>query len=186
MTRAQVKGASVKSEAVSSVEPPLVSREEWIKAQKSNVSLSSLWDQVVPSHQVDDVAQGYFVQEGLLVRKWWLCFEDGVGAPVFQVVVPLDFRSHVLRTAHDECGHFGVRKTYLYVLKHFFWPRAKTDMAVYIKTCHVCQLTGKPNQRVKPTPLQPISVASEPFEYLIIDCVGPLPSAKSGCIVAFR
>lgn len=130
VTRAQAKGASVPSETAASMEPvllpdlpPLVSRDEWIKAQKSDVSLSSLWDQVVPCHQVSEVAQCYIVQEGLLVCKWMPCFDDVVGAPVFQVVVPRDFRSQVLRTAHDECGHFGVRKTYLYVLKHFFWPR---------------------------------------------------------------
>ena len=164
MRRAQSKCASVPAEAAASEPvalphlPPLVVREEWIKAQKSDVSLSSLWDQVVPRHQVGDVAQGYFVQDGMLVRKWLPCDEDVVGAPVFQVVVPQDFRSHVLRTAHDESGHFGVRKTYLSVLKHFFGPRAKKEVAAYIKTCHVCQLTGKPNQRVKPAPLQPISV----------------------------
>ena len=122
---AMSKCASVPAEAAASEPvalphlPPLVVREEWIKAQKSDVSLSSLWDQVVPRHQVGDVAQGYFVQDGMLVRKWWPCDEDVVGAPVFQVVVPQDFRS-VLRTAHDESGHFGVRKTYLSVLKHFF------------------------------------------------------------------
>ena len=188
VTRAQSKVASGHAEAAISVEavtlpklPPLVSKSEWIKAQKSDSSLSSLWEQVVPRHQVGDVARGYFVHEELLVRKWVPCVDDMVGVPVFQVVVPQEFRSQVLRTAHDESGHFGVRKTYLYVLKHFFWPRAKKDVAAYIKTCHVCQLTGKPNQRVKPAPLQPIPVACEPFEYLIVDCVGPLPTAKSGC-----
>ena len=88
----------------------------------------------MPRHQVDDVAQGYFVQDGMLVRKWLPCDEDVVGAPVFQVVVPQDFRS-VLRTAPDESGHFGVRKTYLSVLKHFFWPWANKEVAAYIKTC---------------------------------------------------
>lgn len=74
-----------------------------------------------------------------------------------------------------------MRKTYLNVLRHFFWPRVKRDVALYIKTCHVCQLTGKPNQGIKPAPLQPIPAVSEPFERLIVDCVGPLPCAKSGC-----
>lgn len=47
----------------------------------------------------------------------------------------------------------------------------KKDVAAYIKICHVCQLTGKPNQSVNPAPLQ----------HLIVDCVGPLPCSKSGC-----
>ncbi len=51
-----------------------------------------------------------------------------------------------------------------------------------IKTCHNCQLTGKPNQKIKPAPLFPIPAVSPPFEHLIIDCVGPLPRSKSGSI----
>ncbi len=73
-------------------------------------------------------------------------------------------------------------KHILISLKHFFWPRLKKDVSGYIKTCHVCQLTGKePNQGIRPAPLQPIPAVSEPFTHLIVDCVGPLPGAKSGC-----
>lgn len=63
----------------------------------------------------------------------------------------------------------------------FFWPHLKRDVSKYIKSCHTCQLTGKPSQVIKPAPLNPIPVASQPFEHLIIDCVGPLPPSKSGC-----
>lgn len=65
-------------------------------------------------------------------------------------------------------------------MRQFFWPRLKKDVSAYIKTCHVCQLISKPNQTLKPCPLSPIVVASEPFEHLIIDCVGPLPKSKAG------
>lgn len=33
---------------------------------------------------------------------------------------------------------------------------------------------------IPPAPLQPIPVTSEPFENVILDCVGPLPRTKSG------
>uniref|UniRef100_A0A3B3R2R2 Gypsy retrotransposon integrase-like protein 1 n=1 Tax=Paramormyrops kingsleyae TaxID=1676925 RepID=A0A3B3R2R2_9TELE len=62
----------------------------------------------------------------------------------------------------------------------FFWPCVKRDVSVYIKSCHTCQLVGKPNQAVKPAPLHPIAAIHEPFEYLLIDCVGPLPPSKAG------
>lgn len=39
---------------------------------------------------------------------------------------------------------------------------------------------GKPNQVVPPAPLCPIPVLGEPFQHVIVDCVGPLPKAKSG------
>lgn len=53
---------------------------------------------------------------------------------------------------------------------------------MYIKTCHTCQISGKPNQSIAPAPLFPISAICQPFNHLIIDCVGPLPRSRSGSI----
>lgn len=68
------------------------------------------------------------------------------------------------------------------VLRHFFWPGVKKSVVGYIKTCHTCQLRGKPNQTINVAPLCPIPAVSQPFERLIIDCVGPLPHSKSGAM----
>lgn len=43
----------------------------------------------------------------------------------------------------------------------------------------MCHQTGKPNQVIPPAPLVPISVIGEPFEHVIVDCVGLLPKAKA-------
>lgn len=188
VTRAQAKsatdlGVNVPVPTESVVLPALpvtVSKEDWVNALKGDKTLLSLQEQVVSVAQIQDLAQGYFEQDSILVRKWSGCDGDVMLPPTFQLVVPEAFRSHVLKVAHDQSGHFGVRKTYLCALKHFFWPRMKRDVALYIRSCHVCQLTGKPNQKVLPAPLQPIPAMGEPFEYLLIDCVGPLPVSKSG------
>lgn len=63
---------------------------------------------------------------------------------------------------------------------YFFWPGLKADVTRFCWSCHVCQLCGKPNQTIPPAPLRPIPVLGEPFEHLILDCVGPLPKTKSG------
>ncbi len=169
-------------EVPSLAELPLsLSHGEVVQEQRNDVSLKEIFQCVLPALEIGNVASGYFLHEELLFRKWVPVSEDGVKGDVFQVVVPARFRPLVLKVAHDECGHFGVRKTYLNILKHFFWPRLKRDVSGYIKTCHVCQLTGKPNQGIRPAPLQPIPAVSEPFTHLIVDCVGPLPGAKSGC-----
>lgn len=114
------------------------------------------------------------------MRKWVDHKGKVLGNPVFQVVLPLRLREAVLKVAHNESGHSGVNKTYNRVLRHFFWPRVKKDVSAYIKTFHTCQLTDKPNQTLKPAPLFPIPAVGQPFEHLIIDCVGPLPRSKSG------
>ena len=158
-----------------------VSRDILLTEQKSDQSLSDLFERVVPDLAVRDHAQCYFLLDGLLVRKWVPYNSLGLGEAVFQVVVPTKLRSKVLEISHgDVAGHFGVRKTYDRVLHHFFWPRLKRDVAQFVKTCHTCQLTSKPNQVVKPAPLFPIPAIGQPFEHLIIDCVGPLPRSKSG------
>lgn len=65
------------------------------------------------------------------------CDGDFVGEAIFQVVVPSSFLEVVLQTAHDGCGHLGIKKTYDRVLRYFFWPRLKCDVSKYVKSCHI-------------------------------------------------
>lgn len=66
------------------------------------------------------------------------------------------------------------------MIRHFFWPGLKKDVASYCRSCHVCQKIGKPNQNIPPAPLYPIPAIGEPFERVMVDCVCPLPRTKSG------
>ncbi|KAL3967153.1 FMS-like tyrosine kinase 1 [Sarotherodon galilaeus] len=157
-----------------------VSQQELVQAQHADASLAELFRQVQPSVDARSAASGYFLHEDVLVRKWSPQGLDCVGRPVVQIVVPIKYRDEVLKCSHDKSGHLGVTKTYNYILRYFFWPRLKRDVSAYVKTCHICQVVGKPNQSIKPAPLCPIPAVSNPFEYLIIDCVGPLPRSKSG------
>lgn len=81
----------------------------------------------------------------------------------------------ILQLAHDRCLAWlmGIGKTLDGVLRHFFWPGVKSDVAQYCKACHVCQTVGKPNQKIPPAPLHPIPAIGEPFERILLDCVGP-------------
>ncbi len=156
------------------------STDEWSREQHSDSSLAELFTLVLSDSDIHDVARAYFVQDGLLLRKWSPHGEDFVGDPIGQVVLPTKFRSIVLEVAHEKSGHPGIKKTYDRVLRYFFWPRLKRDISAYIKKCHTCQITSKPNQNLKPVPLKPIPANCEPFEHVVVDCVGPLPCSKSG------
>lgn len=48
----------------------------------------------------------------LLARKWSPHDVNFVGKPVFHIVVPEKSCTEVLKAAHDQLGHFGVRKMY--------------------------------------------------------------------------
>jgi len=73
-----------------------------------------------------------------------------------------------------------LKKNYLRVLRSFFWPGLKSDIVKYCRSCHTCQVVGKPNKPIPLAPLHPIPVLGEPFERVLLDCVGPLPKTKSG------
>lgn len=81
---------------------------------------------------------------------------------------------------HGRVIYVWFTKTYNRVLQHFFWPGLKQDVVKLCCTCHVCQCVGKSNQVIHFTPLHPVPVIGEPFEGVIVDCVGPLPKMKSG------
>ncbi|XP_068205369.1 uncharacterized protein [Palaemon carinicauda] len=56
----------------------------------------------------------------------------------------------------------------------------KKDVVRHCKSCHQCQMVGKPNQKITKAPLIPIPVVEEPFTQIVIDIVGPLPKTKTG------
>ena len=99
-----------------------------------------------------------------------------------QIVVPKPYRHEILSIAHESpmSGHLGIKNTYHKIINHFYWPDLKSDVSKYCKTCHMCQMVGKPNQTIPKARLQPIPAFNEPFSRISIDCVGPLPRTKSG------
>ncbi len=160
-----------------------VSREKLISAQKEDETLINAFNSVVSSDLAKSKHNAYFIDKGLLLRKWCVSpKQDSDWDVSYQIVVPVLYRPHVLCLAHDHplSGHLGVRKTYTRILKHFFWPGMRKDVVCYCRSCHTCQIVGKPNQVIPPFPLKPIPVLGGPFEHVLVDCVGPLPKTKSG------
>uniref|UniRef100_A0A3B1K8B9 Gypsy retrotransposon integrase-like protein 1 n=1 Tax=Astyanax mexicanus TaxID=7994 RepID=A0A3B1K8B9_ASTMX len=157
-----------------------VSRECLIKAQQTDPSLAKYLS-LSSTNVLVDKKVGFYFEHGVLMRKWTPRENEGVD-DVCQIVVPSDYRPQVLQLAHDHpwSGHQGIAKTYARVLRHFFWPALKQDVTVFCRSCDVCQRTGKPNQVIPLAPLHPIPAVGEPFERVLVDCVGPLPRTKSG------
>ena len=118
------------------------------------------------------------------MRKWRppdVSIEDE-WAVKHQIVVPKPYRQEILSMGHETplSGHMGVNKTCQKILNHFYWPSLRKDVAKFCKSCHACQMVGKPSQTILKAPLQPIPAVQEPFSKIIVDCVGPLPNARSG------
>ena len=127
----------------------------------------------------------YLMQNGVLIRKWTSPTSSSAhlkGDVIQQVVLPKGYRSLVLETAHctPMSGHLGIKSTYEKILRHFFWPGLREDVASFCKSCLICQQVGKRNQKIPPAHLHPIPCTGDPFSDIIIDFVGPLPKTKSG------
>ncbi len=81
-----------------------------------------------------------------------------------QIVVPLTFRDYILKLAHQGlAGHSGVWKTYDRIRQQFYWPKVKRDVAKYIRSCHTCQITSKPNQKSASCSVTAYSCGFQPF-----------------------
>ncbi len=139
---------------------------ELIKAQHADPTLTPCFATAVKQSVLSKHSVAYYCEEEVLMRKWSPPKAEEDWNTVYQVVVPEPYRLQVLSVAHEHelSGHVGIRKTYDRLLKHFFWPSMKSDVVKFCKSCHPCQLAGKPNQVIPPAPLKPIPVLGEPFE----------------------
>ena len=160
----------------------IISKENLIKAQEQDNTLSKIRHVASEAKDFSKLPCFYY-QEGVLMRAYRPpnLKELDSWSETHQVVIPLSVRPAIIELAHDGLsGHLGIQKTYKKILQHFFWPGMKKDVSHHVKTCHICQIVGKPNERLLPAPLQPIPVQMEPFEKVVLDCVGPLPKTKRG------
>ena len=155
------------------------SRSQLSKEQHKDPKISPLFQKAVSETDLVQDPICFYIKNGILMRKWRSpeIPADDEWAVNHQIVVPKIYRSEILRLAHETpmSGHLGVNKTYHKILNHFYWPGLKADVSNYCRSCHTCQVVGKPNQVIPKAGLQPIPAFDEPFSRIIIDCVGPLP-----------
>ena len=162
----------------------MLSKSQLIQEQQTDPEISKLIFRTLPEDEISQVPMCYYIKNGILMRKWrpFDVPANDEWAVYHQIVVPKSYRHEILSIAHESpmSGHLGINKTYHKIIDHFYWPGLKSDVSKYCKTCHTCQMVGKPNQTIPKAQLQPISAFGEPFSRILIDCVGPLPRTKSG------
>jgi len=66
--------------------------------------LREMFERVLPVSEINSAANGYFLQNEVLYRKWLPIGEDCVENEVFQLVVPAKFCHLVLEVAHEKDG----------------------------------------------------------------------------------
>lgn len=88
-------------------------------------------------------------------------------------------RSKLLKQYHNGMGHIGVAKT-IQLMKYngYKWRHLDSEVRQYIISCPFCakRKTVKPRQCQTPLHIN----ANRPFEKVMIDIAGPLPSTATG------
>ena len=94
-----------------------------------------------------------------------------------RLVLPPSTRFRVIRWAHQEVGHQGVRKTLERLQENYKWPSQSKDVFNVIKQCARCQVNAGHRERVAPTYMP---VAQYPCQIVGMDLTGPLVSSPEG------
>ncbi len=103
---------------------------------------------------------------------------DASGDERRRLVLPVNRRAEVLRLAHDNNGHVGVKAMRVLLNRRFSWPGLGKDVVKYVSECEVCLKHNRAgNVAVKMVERPVISV---PFDSVAFDLVGPLPKARGG------
>ena len=104
---------------------------------------------------------------------------------LYQIVLPHSLKRKVLEKFHDDpsSGHLAFLRTYLKVSAFYYWPDMRKEIKRYCETCETCVANSKSNLK---TLLHPIELATEPFQIVGIDFLGPIkPASPKGnsCIL---
>ena len=115
----------------------------------------------------------------MIFRRWTPSRQSGE-ATVDQLVLPLKCRELVLHTAHTipSAGHLGKKKTIERIMRRFYWPTIYRDTADFCQSCEVCQKSSR--RRAVRAPMIPLPIMDEPFSWIMMDIIGPLPRSRSG------
>lgn len=104
-----------------------ITRFQIIAAQMEDPSLRKCLSTVLSYEAAKKRHTAYFVDDGLLIRKWCSKVDDDWDwNVVYHVLVPITYRFHVLCLAHEHVlsGHLGLTKTNNRIL--FFLARFDT------------------------------------------------------------
>ena len=90
------------------------------------------------------------------------------------VVLP-SFRRTVFDSLHS-LSHPGIRATIKLISSRFVWPKMRSDIKLWSRTCLPCQMSKVHKHIVSPVGNFPPTTAR--FDKVHIDIVGPLPSSQ--------
>ena len=95
-----------------------------------------------------------------------------------RIVIPSTLCKRVLEAAHE--GHQAIVKTESHLRTKVWWPKMDSDVELVCKACHGCPVVGQLNV---PEPMRCTETPSEPWQDVVVDRMGPMPTGQSLLVV---
>ncbi|KAE8248034.1 hypothetical protein A4X06_0g4009 [Tilletia controversa] len=146
--------------------PSPIARERWTSWLRADRHFAPILR--AAERAVDPEVNGgdWVLNDGVLVRR-----SDG------RIALPEGAVPELLRSVHDNNGHFGFYKTYLAVARSFWRPGLSVAVLSWVKYCRPCQKTKVGR---KTGVLDIAKDPQMPFETISLDLVYGFPSSRSG------
>ena len=117
--------------------------------------------------------QKLVIRRGVLYRRYQ---EERDGKPMFQLILPEEFKHQALKGAHDDMGHLGRDKTMSVLRQRMYWPNITKDVDNHLTSCDRC-IKRKSSTNIK-VPMVSIT-SSQPMEIVCLDYLS-LEMSKGG------
>lgn len=122
----------------------------------------------VETNNAVEIDKNFAIKRDLLYRKT----DNGL-----KWVVPKGVRWQILKSNHDDVGHFSFDKTLDKIKSSYWFPRMRRFIKKYVDSCLECAHAKAPS--VRTGKLHPIEKIPQPFHTVHIDHLGPfVPSSR--------
>ena len=151
------------------------------KQRAANTDTTLLFQKAVTPEEAALEPICFYLKNGVLMRKFRPPHmpADEDWPEQHQIVLPSSYRPEVLRIAHETplSGHLSVSKTYLKLLKNFYWPTMKRDVVRFCQSCHICQNVWSPNNTISDTQAHNVSTL-KPSHASLSDSAHPISTLQ--------
>lgn len=88
-------------------------------------------------------------------------------------------RPALIKQLHNQCGHFGIRRTAALVLNSYWWHGLQADVAHLVSGCKECSRIRASFGSAEPADLQPLPIKGLGYRWGV-DLAGPFPESTRG------
>ena len=139
-----------------------ISNDTLSNLQQEDVFCKNILSQIEKGNIVE--GQLYIIKDNLL-KRYVVDGDDTYET----IVMPRSLTLQILQMVHDELGHNGTHRTYIFLKRLYYWKVLKRSVEKHIKRGYKCQRRNR--QVVKYATLH-FDVATFPMQFISMDLMG--------------